>query len=100
MNQTASLPFENTVREFVQWRAVPEDARSPAPAWWWGPAFEARNIRQPMPDAWCSGLGLPNGATVASGADVLLTLLGDQTSLPWTGDFPYKERSSIPSGEI
>jgi hypothetical protein len=100
MNQTATLPFERAVHEFVRWRAVPEDVRSPAPAWWWGPAFEARDIQQTMPEAWCSGLGLPNGATVASGADVLLKSLGDQTSLPWTGDFPHKAPSSIPSGEI
>jgi hypothetical protein len=100
MDQVASLQFERAVREFAQWRAIAEDGRSPAPAWWWGPAFEARGIAQPMPDAWCSSLGLPNGATVASGADVLLKSLGDQTSLPWTGDFPHKLAPSIPPGEI
>jgi hypothetical protein len=100
MSQTANLSFERVVREFAQWRAVAEERRSPAPAWWWGPAFEARGIEQPMPDKWCSSLGLPDGATVASGADMLLKSLGDQTSLPWTGDFPYKAVSSIPSGEI
>ncbi len=100
MGQAADLSFERAVREFAQWRAVAEDRRSPAPAWWWGPAFEARAIAQPMPDAWCSSLGLPNGAAVARGADVLLKSLRDQTSLQWTGDFPYKVASSIPSGEI
>jgi hypothetical protein len=100
MAQAADLLFERIVREFAQWRAVAEDVRSPAPAWWWGPAFEARSIAQPMPDAWCSSLGLPNGATIARGADVLLKSLGNQTLLPWTGDFPYRVASSIPSGEI
>jgi hypothetical protein len=100
MDQTANLPFERAVNEFVRWRAVPQDQRSAAPAWWWGPAFEARDDPQPMPKAWCSGLGLPDGATIASGADVLLKSLADQNLLPWTGDFPYKTSSSIPSGEI
>jgi hypothetical protein len=100
MGQTANFSFERVVHEFAQWRAIAEDSRSPAPAWWWGPAFEARGIEQPMPNEWCSSLGLPDGATVANGADVLRKLLGYQTTLPWTGDFPYKAASSIPSGEI
>ena len=40
MHQSAKFQFERTAREFAQWRAVPEDERSPAPAWWWQPAFE------------------------------------------------------------
>ena len=39
MHQAASLQFERMMDEFVLWHAVPEDERSPAPAWWWGPAM-------------------------------------------------------------
>ncbi len=88
MHQAADMQFERAVREFVRWRAVPEQARSPAPAWWWGTAFELRDIRQPMPQAWCASLELPDGATFAEGAQVFLGSLADQTSLPWPGDFP------------
>jgi hypothetical protein len=40
MHQALKFQFERLVREFAQWRAVPENERSPAPAWWWQPAFE------------------------------------------------------------
>lgn len=88
MHQAADVAFERAVREYVRWRAVPEQARSPAPAWWWGTAFEVRDMRQPMPQAWCASLELPDGATFADGAQVFLASLADQTSLPWPGDFP------------
>jgi hypothetical protein len=88
MHQAADVQFERAVREFVGWRAVPEPARSPAPAWWWGTAFELRDMRQPMPPAWCASLELSDGATFADGARVFLGSLADQTSLPWPGDFP------------
>ena len=88
MCQAAEVQFERAVREFVRWRAVPEPARSPAPAWWWGTAFELRDMRQPMPQAWCASLELPDGATFADGAQVFLGSLVDQTSLPWPDDFP------------
>ena len=44
MHPAAKLQFERMIGEFVRWRGVPEDTRSPAPAWWWGPAMELRNI--------------------------------------------------------
>jgi hypothetical protein len=88
MHQAADVQFERAVREFVRWRAVPEQARSPAPAWWWGTAFELRDMPQPMPQAWCASLELPEGATFADGVQVFLGSLADQTSLPWPGDFP------------
>ena len=90
MHRTANVQFERAVDEFVRWRAVPEDERSPAPAWWWGPAFEVLGVQQPMPAAWCASLGLPECATYADGAGVFLKCLADQTSLPWPGDFPGK----------
>jgi hypothetical protein len=94
MHQAANVPFERAVDEFVRWRSVPEDERSPAPAWWWGPAFEVRGVQQPMPGAWCASLELPASATYADGAAVLMGLLADQTSLPWPGDFPGKATHS------
>ena len=54
MHQASNLQFERAVREFARWRAVPEPDRSPAPAWWWGPAFEVIGVRQPMP----AGIGV------------------------------------------
>jgi hypothetical protein len=94
MHQAANVPFERAVEEFVRWRAVPEQARSPAPAWWWGPAFELRGVQQPMPAEWCASLGLPDSATYADGAAVFLNSLAGQTSLPWPDDFPGKAAHS------
>jgi len=70
MHQAANVQFERAVHEFARWRAVPEDARSPAPAWWWGSAFEVRGVPQPMPAAWCASLELPDSATYAVGAAI------------------------------
>lgn len=94
MHQAASLQFERAVHEFVRWRAVPEEHRSPAPAWWWGPAFEMRGGQQPMPAEWCSSLELPPGATYGDGAGIFLKSLAGQTSLPWPDDFPRKTEHS------
>ena len=88
MHQAANVQFERAVFEFVRWRAVPEPSRSPAPAWWWGAAFELRDAQRKMPESWCASLELPDGATYADGAEVFLRCLADQTSLPWPGDFP------------
>jgi hypothetical protein len=92
----ATLPFERAVREFARWRAVPQKERSPAPAWWWGPAFELREMRQPMAADWCARLELPAGSSVADGAAVLLNSLADQTALTWPEDFPGSARQSNP----
>jgi hypothetical protein len=88
MHQAANVQFERIVHEFARWRAVPEQQRSQAPAWWWGPAFEVRGVAQPMPADWCAGLELPDGTSFADGADILLASLAGQTSLPWSADFP------------
>jgi hypothetical protein len=97
MNRAATPQFERAVDEFVRWRAVPEDERSPAPAWWWGPAFEVRGVPQPMPAEWCSSLEIPAGSSYAAGAQVFLNSLADQTSLPWPDDFPRRARHSNPA---
>jgi hypothetical protein len=87
MHQAANVQFERAVREFAGWREVPEQERSPAPAWWWGPAIEVLGIQQAMPADWSARLELPDGATYADGAAVFLNSLAGQTSLPWPGDF-------------
>jgi hypothetical protein len=96
MHQAANLQFERAVGEFARWRAVPEEKRSPAPAWWWGPAFEVRGIPQPMPPGWCASLQLPDGASYAAGAKILLGSLAGQTSLPWPDEFPTKASFETP----
>jgi hypothetical protein len=88
MHQVSNVQFERAVHEFVQWRAVAEQARSPAPAWWWGTAIELRDVARPMLREWCEGLELAEGATYADGARVFLHLFADQKSLPSVGGFP------------
>jgi hypothetical protein len=90
MHQAANLQFERAVDEFARWRAVPEEKRSPAPAWWWGPAFELLDVPLAMPAGWCASLELPDGATFAAGAKIFLNSLAAQKSLPWPGEFPYR----------
>jgi hypothetical protein len=97
MHHAANVQFERVVREFAQWRAVPAPVRSPAPAWWWGPAFDVLGVQQPMPAAWCARLELAEGSTFAAGADVFLKSLADQTSLPWPGGFPGHAKHSDPA---
>ena len=57
VHRAANLQFERIVDEFVRWREVPEDERSPAPAWWWGPAFEVVGLQSPLPAASCAEPG-------------------------------------------
>jgi hypothetical protein len=90
MHQAASLQFERVMDELVLWHAVPEDERSPAPAWWWGPAMALFDAHEPIPHAWCSELGLSHNSSFAEGAHALLALFAKQTSLTWPDDFPRK----------
>jgi hypothetical protein len=97
MAHTTKLDFERAVREFARWRAVPEAERSPAPAWWWQPAFEMRDLHEVMEPSWCQRLELPLSSTCAAGAAVLMGTLADQTTLPWPDEFPRKiEREKTP----
>jgi hypothetical protein len=99
MHPAAKFQIERAVREFSQWRAVPADERSPAPAWWWQPAFEIAGQQEEMPPLWCHRLELPLSSTYAAGAAVLMATLVDQTSLPWPDEFPRKiERAEKPEG--
>jgi hypothetical protein len=88
VHPAANVQFGRAVDEYVRWRAVPENERSPAPSWWWGPAFELLDVRQAMPAEWCASLQLPEGASLADGAGIFLGSLAGQTSLPWPDNFP------------
>jgi hypothetical protein len=90
MHPAANFQFERVAREFAQWHAVPEEDRSPAPAWWWQPAFEVAAQQEEMPPLWCQWLELPLTSTYAAGAAMLMATLQDQTSLPWPDEFPRK----------
>ena len=90
MHQAAKFQFERTAREFAQWRAVREEDRSPAPAWWWQPAIDAVVQHEEMGALMCYRLQLPVGSTYAAGAAALMATLADQTSLPWPDEFPRK----------
>ena len=82
MHQAANLQFERMMDELVLWQAIPEGERSPAPAWWWGPAMAVLDAHEPMPHAWCSELGLSQDSSFAEGAHALLALFAKQTSPP------------------
>jgi hypothetical protein len=96
VHPAANLQFGRIVDEFVRWREVPEHERSPAPAWWWGPAFEVRGWQAPLPAEWRASLGLAEGTTYADGAGIVLKSLAGQTSLPWPGNFPRRPIDSTP----
>ena len=97
MQQAVNLQFGRIVDEFVRWRALAEDERSPAPAWWWGPAFESLGVHQAMPPEWCARLELPHGASYADGAQIFFKSLAGQTSLPWPDEFPRRQGHSDPA---
>jgi hypothetical protein len=90
MHTAAKLQFERTAREYAQWLAVPEEDRSPAPAWWWQPAIDVVAQHEEMAAVLCYRLQLSVGSTYAAGAKVLLGALAGQTSLPWPDEFPRK----------
>jgi hypothetical protein len=92
MHQAAKLQFERIATEYATWRAVPEEARSPAPAWWWGPAMDARDDDAAMAPELCARLELPPDSTYGGGADTLMTALATQTSLTRPEEFPGKQR--------
>jgi len=69
---------------------VPGDERSPAPAWWWGPAIEVFREPDAMSAEICASLDLRSSSSYASGAAVLMNSLADQKSLPYAGEFPRK----------
>jgi hypothetical protein len=92
VHQAAKLQFERIAREFAEWRRVSDDERSPAPAWWWGPAMDALDEAEAMPAELCASFELPPGSSYGSGAEVLMKALAEQTSLAWPDEFPKKFR--------
>jgi hypothetical protein len=97
MHPAAVLQLERMIGEYNTWLAVPEQERSPAPAWWWGSAMELRAFPQPLPAEWCAQLGLPDDATYASAADIFLGAFAGQTAVPWAYDFPGKTEVPDPA---
>ena len=96
MHPAARLQFERVIGEFVRWRQVSERERSPAPAWWWGPAIELRDFPGALPIEWCAALGLPDNSTCTAGADVFLKAMAGETLVPWPYDFPRKAAMADP----
>lgn len=94
MHPAAVLQFERMIGEYNAWRATPDGERSPAPAWWWGPAMALRACSEPLPARWRIELRLSEQATYACAADVFLSAFAGQTAVPWPFDFPRK--ASIP----
>ncbi len=94
MHPAAKLGFERVVVEFARWRSLTEHERPPAPAWWWGPAVEVRDVVLELPARWSARLGLPDGATYSAGADVLFHSLAGQDTQPWPYDFSRKVKST------
>jgi hypothetical protein len=88
----ARLHFERIANEFASWRAIPDRERSPAPAWWWGPAMEALDETDVMPPQLCVSFELPTGACYGDAAEMLMQALAEQTSLSWPDEFPRKFR--------
>ena len=86
----AKFEFERAVHEYGRWRAVEDEARSPAAAWWWSPAMAVCQEQNAMPVDWAHTLGLPSGATYADAAQLMLSTLAEQTALPWPEDFPRR----------
>lgn len=68
MHPAAKFQFERTAREYSRWRMVSEDLRSPAPAWWWQPAFEVLTRQEVMAELTYVRFELPVGSTYAAGA--------------------------------
>jgi hypothetical protein len=94
IHQAARLEFERVMEEFDRWHIVPADERSPAPAWWWGPAMAVFDDHEPMSCTLCAVLDLNQGTSFADGARTILALFVEQTSLTGPQDFPSKAEGS------
>ena len=97
MHPAAVLQFHRVIGEYAAWRAVPEGERSPAPAWWWGPAMQSRTAAERLPAAWCDKLGLPDRATYGAAAQIVLGSFAGQTLVPWPSEFPRKAGNPDPA---
>ena len=97
VHQAAKLQFERIASEFGSWRAIADEERSPAPAWWWGPAMEALDDADAMPSELCVSFELPAGSCYGDAAELLMKALAEQTSLSWPDEFPRKLRQTDPA---
>ena len=92
ISPAAAFPFARAVAEYARWRAVAEDDRSPAPAWWWATAFALRDAEEPLPEAQATMLALEHGASHGDGARLMLRALAGQQVQPWPEEFPHRYR--------
>jgi hypothetical protein len=99
MHPAAKLQFERIAQEYALWRTVPQEERSPAPAWWWQSAMQVVGQHEAMPGSLCERLDLSLGCTYSNGASVLLAPLVKQTSQPRPDEFPRKLNSEIAKAE-
>jgi hypothetical protein len=84
------MQFERIAAEYETWRAVAEQERSPAPAWWWGPAMDALHCAESMPPELCARLEMPPASSYGAGSGQLMTALAAQTSVTLPEEFPKK----------
>jgi len=100
MHEAAKLQFERIATEYASWRGVPENERSPAPAWWWGAAMDALDKSEVMSTELCTRLDLAAGSSYGAAAGLLTTALAEQTSPGWPDEFPKKFRQPDPAEKI
>jgi hypothetical protein len=98
MHPAAKTEFERIAAEYANWRAIAEEERSPAPAWWWGPAMDALEEAEAMHPELCDRLELPGGSSYGAAAGILMAALAGQTSLPWPDEFPKKRPDASSAG--
>ncbi|NEW88013.1 hypothetical protein DU475_12185 [Rhodopseudomonas sp. WA056] len=90
MHPAQHIEFDRLAQEISAWRAVPPDARAPAPGWWWGPAMALRHASQPLSPEHCRKFGLPVGASFADAGNKVMAFLAAQRSLAKPGQFPKR----------
>ena len=90
MKEAATLQFERAIGEYAIWLALPEEDRSPAPAWWWSSALTMRESSEQMPAEWALPMGLPLESTIGTGARLMLAAFTDQIFQPWPEEFPRR----------
>lgn len=90
MNRALSFQFDRALQDYAIWQAVPEEERSPAPAWWWGPALALRDNSELLPPDVAEQLRLPRHSNYGAAARQLLAAIEEQTTLPWPDEFPRK----------
>ena len=99
MHPAATAQFDRLVTEYQSWLMVPENDRSPAPGWWWGPAIAWRTMPGDLPDGYAQRLGLRDGAGHADAAQLFLDALAGQIHLAWPEQFPGNRRTMRDAAE-